>query len=54
MTAPAPPPDAGADEDARRIEAIAALLAPVPLVPIPTAPQWHDAKQRVLDPKSLY
>lgn len=42
---PAPPP---------RTAAIAAVLAPVPLIPVPTAPQWIDVSARVVDPKSLY
>ena len=41
------------DETAREA-AVGALLAPVPVVQLPTVPQWHDVRQRAVDPKSLY
>ena len=41
-------------KEAAREAAIAALLAPVPVVPVPTAAQWHEVRQHGVDPKSLY
>jgi hypothetical protein len=57
MTDPVKPPDgdAGADTDQHaRLAAVTALLAPVPLTPVPTQPRWTDTSTYRTDPKSLY
>lgn len=54
MTVPVQPSPALAPGQAERAAAIAALLAPVPLIPVPVSPQWIDTRVRGVDPKSLY